>query len=81
MWITLDTQGRYLPIKTVLIQHGIESVTVADSVLAILDTPSNRRICTLLLLSYPCSVQESTALADILMKYQTCNPKRIVKMT
>lgn len=81
MWITLDTQGHYLPIKTILTQHGIEYIHVRDSVLAIMDTPRSRRITTFIALAYPCSVQESTALATILLEYQTCNPKRVTKMS
>ena len=81
MWIRLDTRGYYLPVKSVLTKRSVEYIHVADSVLAILDTPRNRQICTLLLLAYPCSVQESVALADILLEFQTHSPKRIVKMS
>ena len=81
MWIRLEVRGGYLPIQSMLIKRSVEYIHLTDSVLAILDTPSNRRIATFIALSYPCAVQESIALADILLEFQTYSPKRIVKMS
>jgi hypothetical protein len=81
MWIRLDTGGRYLPVKRMLTQHQVLFITIADSVLAMGDTLRNRQICTLVLLSYPCSIEESIALGDLLMEIRTSNPKRITKMS
>ena len=81
MWITIDTGGRYLPNKFMLTQHSVECIHLEDSVLAILDTPRNRQICTLLLLQYPCSVQQGVDLSEILLAIRTANPKRITKMS